>query len=189
MLAADQRDRLKPATVKGTLTGAALPPCHRPQRGSQSRGRPPPGARSSPGLSPRDQPQGVTSGNNPREPTRRSSGVATISPSAATQRNPKTPKGEASASQGRQGQGNDGRTYLPPRFRPFSVRPQRVPSGGTRFSPSPAGTTPGESLPVIPSPTVSPWTTEPGSRCSHREPPGKPRRHRRPAARTQPRPR
>ena len=135
MLAADQRDRLKPATVKGTLTGAALPPCHRPQRGSQSRGRPPPGARSSPGLSPRDQPQGVTSGNNPREPTRRSSGVATISPSAATQRNPKTPKGEASASQGRQGQGNDGRTYLPPRFRPFSVRPSGVTRGTGRDAP------------------------------------------------------
>ena len=115
--------------MKGTLPGAALPPCRRPQHCSQSRGRPPPGAGLSPGLSPRDQPQGVTPGNNPREPTRRSSGAATISPSAATQRNPKTPKGEASADQSRQRQGNDGRTCLPPRFRPFSVRPSGVPAG------------------------------------------------------------
>ena len=46
--------------MKGTLPGAALPPCRRPQRGSQSRGRPPPGTGSSPGLTPQDQPQGVT---------------------------------------------------------------------------------------------------------------------------------
>ena len=115
--------------MKGTLPGAALPPCRRPQHCSQSQGRPPPGAGLSPGLSPRDQPQGVTPGSDRREPTRRSSGAATISPSAATQRNPKTPKGEASADQGRQRQGNDGRTCLPPRFRPFSVRPSGVPAG------------------------------------------------------------
>ena len=46
--------------MKGTLPGAALPPCRRPQRGSQSRERPPPGTGSSPGLTPQDQPQGVT---------------------------------------------------------------------------------------------------------------------------------
>ena len=137
-----------PATVKGTLPGAALPPCRRPQHCSQPRERPPPGAGLSPGLSPQDQPQGVTSGSNPQEPTRRSSGVATISPSAATQRNPKTPKGKASASQGRQGQGNDGRTLTAPRFRrpppfsqckrnrrfpsraPFSARPPDAEGGG-----------------------------------------------------------
>ena len=138
-------------------------------------------------VKPWTQPAGSTAGRHLRQQPAGTD--KTISPSAATQRNPETPKGKASASQGRQRQGNVGRARSPPRFRPFSVRPQRVPSGGTRFSPSPAGTTPGESLPVIPSPTVSPWTAEPGSRCSHREPPGKPWRHCRPAARTQPRPR
>ena len=130
----------------------------------------------------------------PGEPTRRSSGVATISPSAATQRNPKTPKDKASADQDRQGQGNDGRTRLPPRFRPFSVRPPRVPVGrdGTQATGTKAtsGTTPGESPPKTRSRRRNqPQAAEPGSRCSHREPPGKPWRHCRPAARTQPRPR
>ena len=46
--------------MKGTLPGAALPPCRRPQHCSQSRERPPPGAGLSPGLSPQDQPQGAT---------------------------------------------------------------------------------------------------------------------------------
>ena len=82
---------------------------------------------------PRTQPAGSAArrhpGSNPREPTRRSSGVATISPSAATQRNPKTPKDKASADQGRQRQGDDGRTRLPPRFRPFPVRPPGLPVG------------------------------------------------------------
>ena len=46
--------------MKGTLPGAALPSCRRPQHRSQSRERPPPGAGLSPGLSPRDRSQGVT---------------------------------------------------------------------------------------------------------------------------------
>ena len=82
--------------MKGTLPGAALPPCRRPQHCSQSRGRPPPGAGSTAGRHP---------GSDRREPTRRSSAVATISPSAATQRNPKTPKGKASADHGRKDKG------------------------------------------------------------------------------------
>ena len=78
-------------------------------------------------IKPRIQPTGSAArrhpGSDPREPTRRSSAVATISPTAATQRHPKTPKDKASADQGRQRQGNDGRTRLPPRFRPFPARP------------------------------------------------------------------
>ena len=84
-------------------------------------------------IKPRTQPAGSIAGRHHggdrREPTRRSSGIATINPTAATQRNPETPKDKASADQGRQGQGNDGRTRLPPRFRPFSVRPQGLPAG------------------------------------------------------------
>ena len=49
-------------------------------------------------IKPRTHPAGSTAGrhpgNNPREPTRRSSGAATISPSAATQRNPKNAEGQ-----------------------------------------------------------------------------------------------
>ena len=125
----DQRNGISPAMMKGILPALHYRPCRRPQRCSQSRERPPPGAGLSPGLSPQDQPQGVTLGSNPQEPTRRSSGAATISPSAAMQRNPKTPKGKASTAQGRQRQGNDGRTRLPPRFRPFSVRSPGLPAG------------------------------------------------------------
>ena len=117
-------------------------------------------------------------GSNPREPTRRSSEVATISPSAATQRNPETPKDKASASQGRQGQGNDGRTCLLPRFRPFSVRPPRVPAGrdgtertaGNRHQGNVRDNDQGTPQPTV----ISTQAAEPGSRCSRREPPGKP---------------
>ena len=53
-----------------------------------------------------------------------------------------------------------------------------------------SGTTPEKSPPKTRSRRRNqPQAAEPGSRCSHREPPGKPWRHRRPAARTQPRPR
>ena len=183
--------------MKGTLPGAALPPLS-----------PTAALQSVPGTSaarrrvkPRTQPAGSAArrhpGRNPREPTRRSSGAATISPSAATQRNPKTPKDKASADQDRQGQGNVGRTRLPPRFRPFSVRPPGLPAGrnGTHRSQAAdtmttSGTTPGESPPKTRSRRRNqPQAVKPGSRCSRREPPGKPRGQHQPAARTQPRPR
>ena len=52
-----------PVTMKGTLPGAALPPCRRPQRGSQSRERPPSAARRR--IKPRTQPAGSTAGRHP----------------------------------------------------------------------------------------------------------------------------
>ena len=129
--------------MKGTLPGAALPSCRRPQHCSQSRERPPPGAGLSPGLSPRDRSQGVTTAatdGNRQDDHRASPRSARPQRRSGT---PKTPKSKASADQGRQRQGNDGRTRLPPRFRPFPVRTQRVPSGGTRLSPSSAEQRPG----------------------------------------------
>ena len=126
-----------PVTMKGTLPGAALPPCRRPQHCSQSRERPLARRRIKPWTQPAGSAAGRHPGSDRREPTRRSSAVATISPSAATQRNPEMPKGEASASQGRQRQGNDGRTHLPPRFRPFPVRPPRLSANKKRAHPAP----------------------------------------------------
>ena len=134
---ADQRHGLTPATMKGTLPGAALPSCRRPQHCSQSRERPLARRRIKPWTQPAGSAAGRHPGSDRREPTRRSSAVATISPSAATQRNPEMPKGEASASQGRQRQGNDGRTHLPPRFRPFPVRPPRLSANKKRAHPAP----------------------------------------------------
>ena len=126
-----------PVTMKDTLPGAALPLCHRPQHCSQSQGTSATRRRIKPWTQPAGSTAGRHPGSNPREPTRRSSDVATITPSAATQRNPKTPKDKASEDQSRQRQGKDGRTRLPPRFRPFPVRPPRLSANKKGRTPHP----------------------------------------------------